>query len=58
VFVGDTGIDMASGGAAGMVTVGVAWGFRDVDELRRAGARHVAHRPDDLLELCDATGDG
>lgn len=52
LYVGDTDTDMATGRAAGMVTVGVAWGFRDPDELLRAGAEHLVHRPDELLALC------
>jgi phosphoglycolate phosphatase len=52
LYVGDTDTDMATGRAAGMVTVGVAWGFRDPDELLRAGAEHLVHRPDQLLALC------
>jgi phosphoglycolate phosphatase len=45
-FVGDSGIDMRTAAAAGMPALGVAWGFRDADELRRAGARVVVEHPD------------
>lgn len=51
VFVGDTGIDMATATAAGMVAVGVRWGFRGDDELIGAGARVLLDRPTDLLSL-------
>jgi phosphoglycolate phosphatase len=57
LYVGDTDTDMATGRAAGMVTVGVAWGFRDVNELRDAGAWRVVRSPLDLIELLDV-GDG
>jgi phosphoglycolate phosphatase len=50
-FVGDTGIDMATAGAAGMFAVGASWGFRPVGELLDSGARAVLARPLELLDL-------
>lgn len=38
-FVGDTSVDIETGRAAGMTTIGVTWGFRDADDLE--GADHV-----------------
>jgi phosphoglycolate phosphatase len=52
--VGDTDTDMRTGRRAGMVTVGVTWGFRDEDELRSSGARHIIHHPIELLEILNA----
>lgn len=54
LYVGDTDTDMATGRAAGMVTIGVAWGFREVGELLAAGARCVLRTPLDLIRLVDA----
>ncbi|WP_141588133.1 HAD family hydrolase [Myxococcus sp. AB056] len=48
-FVGDTSIDMDTARAAGMYGVGVAWGFREVDELKAHGARAVAATAAELL---------
>ncbi len=48
-FVGDTSIDMDTARAAGMYGVGVAWGFREVAELRAHGARAVADTAQSLL---------
>ncbi|WP_426755468.1 HAD family hydrolase [Myxococcus sp. Y35] len=48
-FVGDTSIDMDTARAAGMYGVGVAWGFRDVEELKAHGARAVADTAEALL---------
>jgi phosphoglycolate phosphatase len=50
-FVGDTGIDMATAGAAGMFAVGASWGFRPVGELLDSGARAVLSHPLELLDL-------
>ncbi len=54
LFVGDTPTDMATAGAAGMVPVGVLWGFRTEPELRGAGARFLLEQP---LELPGLLGD-
>lgn len=48
-FVGDTRTDMDTATAAGMVPVGVTWGFREVEELRAHGARVIVHHPLELL---------
>jgi phosphoglycolate phosphatase len=50
-FLGDTNIDMATARAAGMIAIGVSWGFRDADELRSGGAHHVIDTPAALLDL-------
>ena len=56
LYVGDSGVDMQTGLAAGMVPVGVAWGFRPVEELRAAGAAAIVDRPDELLAAFRADG--
>lgn len=53
-FVGDSQPDMQTAVNAGMVPVGVGWGFRDAVTLRRAGALIIAESPADLLY--DLTG--
>jgi len=53
LYVGDTRVDMLTGRAAGMFTVGVTWGFRLESELRDSGARAIIHRPLELLPLLD-----
>jgi phosphoglycolate phosphatase len=50
IFVGDTAIDMKTARAAGMIPVGVAWGFRP-EELEAAGASLVAATPAAILKL-------
>ncbi|MBI5063448.1 MAG: HAD family hydrolase [Desulfatitalea sp.] len=51
LFLGDSGVDMQTAQRAGMLGVGAAWGFRPVEELRAAGARHIIAHPLDLLRL-------
>ncbi len=50
LFVGDSDVDMMTARNAGMRALGVAWGFRPVDELRAAGAGAILEQPRDLLE--------
>ena len=50
-YLGDSGIDMLTATAAGMIAVGVSWGFRTREELVGNGARVVLDRPLELLEL-------
>ncbi|MBI4511589.1 MAG: HAD family hydrolase [Deltaproteobacteria bacterium] len=50
-LVGDTPIDMATARAAGMLPVGVAWGFRSPEELMDCGAHVVLRNPMELLGL-------
>lgn len=51
MMVGDSTVDVQTGLNAGMVSVGVTWGFRDRNELANAGAHHIIDRPGDLLTL-------
>jgi phosphoglycolate phosphatase len=50
-FVGDTPTDMKTAIAAGMLPIGVAWGFRPEEELLASGARVMISRPGQLEEL-------
>jgi len=56
VFIGDTATDMQTALAAGMVPVGVLWGFRSREELRQAGARYLIERPAELLGHIESGG--
>jgi phosphoglycolate phosphatase len=51
VFLGDSGVDMATASAAGMIAVGAAWGFRTNYELVKHGAVAVLDHPLELLGL-------
>ncbi len=51
IYLGDTDTDMKTGKNAGMFTVGVLWGFREEDELKKAGADALAAAPADVLSF-------
>ncbi len=51
LFVGDTCTDMRTAVAAGMIPVGVLWGFRGEAELRDTGAQHLIAHPSELVTL-------
>lgn len=49
LFVGDTSIDIQTGNAAGMTSMGVTWGFRDRSELVEAGADIIINNPEEIV---------
>lgn len=51
LYLGDTAVDMQTATAAGMVAVGVSWGFRPPEELVEGGAQHVINHPTEMLSL-------
>ncbi len=56
LYVGDTDVDMQTAKAAGMVAVGVLWGFRNRDELLSNGADHIVEAPSNILSLIAPEG--
>ena len=52
-YVGDSNVDIFTARNAGMISVGVAWGFRGADELRAAQADHVIDTPQALMRLAE-----
>ena len=56
VFVGDSGVDIATGKAAGMATLGVVWGYRDRMELSEADG--LAETPEAMPALLGWIGSG
>lgn len=51
IYAGDSDVDMIMALKAGMLAVGVLWGFRSAVELRENGAFALIKSPDELLEL-------
>lgn len=50
LYVGDSGTDMETASKAGMMPIGVEWGYRSRVELLGAGARRLLSDPADLLD--------
>ncbi len=51
LYLGDTDTDMKTASAAGMMPIGALWGFRDAEELVRAGAERLIAAPMELISL-------
>lgn len=51
LYVGDSGVDVATAYNAGVDFVGVLWGFRPQKELEEVGARHFVSNTDELYQL-------
>lgn len=51
IYIGDSEVDVATGTAAGMLTIGVSWGFRERHVLEDAGAEHIADSPQEIMKL-------
>lgn len=49
LYIGDSEVDIATGRNAGILSVGVTWGFRGRQILEDAGARRVIDLPLELL---------
>ncbi|MHB8955308.1 MAG: HAD family hydrolase [Pirellulaceae bacterium] len=53
-YLGDTGVDMQTARGAGMLAVGVTWGFRETAELLAGGAQKLIDHPRQLLPLLES----
>lgn len=51
IMVGDTAFDVEGAAVNGIPTIGVAWGYGKVEDMKTAGAKAIAHSPAHLLEL-------
>lgn len=52
-FVGDSDVDMKTSISAGMIPVGVSWGFRSVEELKQEGAHFILKDMKSLLDMLE-----
>lgn len=55
-YIGDSEVDIATGLAAQMNTIGVTWGFRTCAELKKAGADVTAGKPEQIIKLMMGQG--
>lgn len=51
VYIGDSDVDMQTGNAAGVESVGVTWGFRSKEVLLQNGAKHTIDNPKELIAI-------
>lgn len=51
LYAGDSDVDMITAENAGLRSIGVTWGFRDEDVLRKNGADFIVHYPTEILKI-------
>lgn len=51
LYVGDTNVDIFTAKNAGVLSIGVLWGFRDENELKTAGADYIVKSPAEILSI-------
>lgn len=54
LYVGDSDVDMNTATNAGVESVGVSWGFRGEEELKKAGADYIIQKPSELLDILNS----
>ncbi|MBN1297444.1 HAD family hydrolase [bacterium] len=52
VFVGDSEVDIRTARSAGMISVGVTWGFRSRSRLQKETPAFIIDSPDELPVIC------
>jgi phosphoglycolate phosphatase len=50
-LIGDSPVDVQTARNAGMISAAVTWGFRDGDELKKAGPDHLIDYPEKIFSL-------
>jgi phosphoglycolate phosphatase len=50
-MIGDSGVDVETGRAAGARTIGCGWGLRGRDELRAAGVEFLVEHPREIPQI-------
>ena len=51
IMVGDTAFDVLGAAAHGIPTIGVSWGYGEVADMEKAGAKAIAYSMDELYGL-------
>ncbi len=53
LFVGDSDVDIITAKNAGVLSVGVSWGYRNASILTDAGANYIIHNPKSLVDIIE-----
>ena len=51
LYIGDSEVDMETGIAAGVTTVGVSWGFRSKEVLKEHGATYIVDKAEEIISI-------
>ncbi len=51
LYIGDSDVDMMTGNAAGVDTVGVTWGFRTKEVLEANYATYIVEKPEEIISI-------
>ncbi len=51
LFVGDSPVDLQTAKAAGMIPLGVTWGYNSESILKKAGYKHLVNKPTEIMEF-------
>lgn len=51
LYIGDSDVDMQTGKAAGVTTIGVTWGFRSREILKENGAVYIVDKAQEIISI-------
>lgn len=53
LYIGDSDVDMKTGVAAGVTTIGVIWGFRSREVLEENGATYIVSKAKEIISIVE-----
>jgi len=53
LYIGDSEVDVKTGNAAGVDTIGVTWGFRSRDVLANEGATYIVDKAEEIISIVE-----
>jgi phosphoglycolate phosphatase len=53
LYIGDSEVDMITGNAAGVATIGVTWGFRDREVLVQEQAQYLVDKAEEIISIVE-----
>lgn len=51
LYIGDSGVDMQTAKNAQLISCGVTWGFRPLDELQQFDPMHIVNHPSEIVDV-------